>query len=301
MTAAAFDILSLGAGRQSTALLGLAAEGRIPKPKYAIFADTGWEPTAVYRHLDRIEREIATPAGIPILRVTAGNIRDDALNPGHRFVSMPTFTINADGSWGMGRRQCTNEYKLTVIKKKVRQLLGYPHPRPIPRGMYVEQAVGFSRDEIGRVSDTGLKYLRSVFPLLDLDGAADGRPGWTADDCIRYLRGLGFRHVPKSSCIGCPFQSNRQWRQMRDERPDEWADAVDFDRRLRAAPRSGRVREFLHVSRLPLDEAPVDKVSFVEWRGRQTDVFGQVADALLEQGDPDGCGPWACRSGTAAA
>ncbi|WP_433894799.1 hypothetical protein [Streptomyces sp. CA-111067] len=58
-------VLSLGAGVQSTRLLLLAAEGRLPKLDAAIFADTGWEPRAVYEHLDRIEREVAQPADIP--------------------------------------------------------------------------------------------------------------------------------------------------------------------------------------------------------------------------------------------
>ncbi|MFF3547121.1 hypothetical protein ACFYXD_35450 [Streptomyces platensis] len=294
------NALSLGAGRQSSTLLLLAAEGRISKPEVAIFADTGWEPAGVYRHLNRLEEEVAKPAGIPILRVSVGDIRADALDPAHRFVSMPTFTINADGSWGMGRRQCTNEYKLRPIKEKVRELLGYPHPLNIPRGVYAEQQIGISRDEIGRVKDTGLRYLRSTFPLLDLDDAADGRPGWTVADCIRYLRSRGFRHVPKSACVGCPFHGNKQWRDMRDNHPAEWADAVDFDYKLRAAPREDGIREFLHASRLPLDQAPIDRVSSHEWASRQTDVFGQVADAELELGDPDGCSPWSCRSGAAA-
>ncbi|MFD6245348.1 hypothetical protein ACFWGG_09250, partial [Streptomyces roseolus] len=79
-----FRALSLGAGVQSSALLALSAEGVLPKVDYAIFADTGWEPQSVYAHLDRLEREIAEPAGIPLLRVSSGNIRDDALDPDHR-------------------------------------------------------------------------------------------------------------------------------------------------------------------------------------------------------------------------
>jgi 3'-phosphoadenosine 5'-phosphosulfate sulfotransferase (PAPS reductase)/FAD synthetase len=81
-------LLSLGAGVQSTTLLILAARGDLEPLDGAVFADTGWEPAAVYRHLDRIEREIAIPAGIPIHRVSVGNIRDDALDPAHRFASM---------------------------------------------------------------------------------------------------------------------------------------------------------------------------------------------------------------------
>jgi hypothetical protein len=297
-------LLSLGAGVQSTTLLMLAAEGRLPGLDGAIFSDTGWEPAAVYTHLDRLDREVAQPAGIPIYRVSAGNIRDDALNPEHRFASMPLFIRNTDGGDGMTRRQCTSEYKLKPIKRQVRQLLGYEHPRPIPRGMHAEQWIGISRDEFGRAKDSGIGYLKSVFPLLDLDGAADGREGWTRSDCLRYLRTRGWASTPKSACIGCPFHGNAQWRKLRSEQPDEWADAVAFDHAIRAGNARGNANgkpllgeAYLHRSRLPLDEAPIDRVTAHEWGQQQTDVFGQIADAELEDGDPDGCSPWSCRSG----
>jgi hypothetical protein len=303
----ALRVLSLGAGVQSTTLLLLAAEGRLPKLDAATFADTGWEPAGVYAHLDRLDREVAQPAGIPIYRVTRGNIRSDALDPEHRFASMPLFVKNQDGGDGMTRRQCSNEYKVVAIKAQVRQLLGYPHPRPVPRGVYVEQWIGISRDEIGRAKDSDVKYARNAFPLLDLDGAADGRGGWTRDDCLRYLRAAGWESTPKSACIGCPFHGNAQWRDMRDNRPEEWADAVDFDRQIRSGNARGNANgkpllgeAYLHRSRLPLDRAPIDRVTAHEWSSRQADIFGAIADAELEDGDPDGCSPWACRSGSAA-
>ncbi|HEY5834952.1 hypothetical protein [Streptomyces sp.] len=301
-TTAALRILSLGAGVQSTTLLLLAAEGRLPRLDAAIFSDTGWEPAAVYAHLDRLEREVARPAGIPIYRVSAGNIRDDALNPEHRFASMPLFIKNQDGGDGMTRRQCSNEYKVKPIKAKVRELLGCPHPTPVPRGLFVEQWIGISRDEFGRARDADVQYMRNAFPLLDLTGGADGMTGWTRDDCLRYLRAQGFESTPKSACIGCPFHGNAQWRRMRDKHPEEWADAVAFDASIRRGNANGKPllgEAYLHRSRLPLDQAPIDRVTAHEWGKQQTDIFGQIADIELEEGDPDGCSPWACRSGRA--
>lgn len=340
MTDPALRLLSLGAGVQSTTLALLSAAGDLPKLDGAIFADTGWEPAAVYTHLDRLEREVLIPAGIPLYRVSVGNIRNDALDPEHRFASMPLFVRNPDGGDGMTRRQCTSEYKLKPIKRQARQLLGYPHPTPVPRGLHAEQWIGISRDEIGRAKDSGIQYLRSSFPLLDLAGAADGREGWTRDDCLRYLRANGWASTPKSACIGCPFHGNSQWRRLRDtcvcghlrdqhvtvsgrllcdvcayDDPQvckeftspEWDDAVDFDRAIRAGNARGNANgkpllgeAYLHRSRLPLDQAPIDRVTAHEWAQRQTDVFGQVADVELEEGDPDGCSPWSCRSGRAA-
>jgi len=290
---------------QSTTVALLSAAGRLPLLDGAVFADTGWEPRAVYEHLDRLERECLRPAGIPLYRVSAGNIRADALDPTHRFASMPLFVRKADGGDGLTRRQCTSEYKLKPIKRQVRHLLGHPHPTRVPRGVYAEQWIGISRDEFHRAKDSGIGYLRSAFPLLDLTGAADGRTGWTRTDCIRYLKSAGWASTPKSACIGCPFHNNAAWRTLRDEHPDEWADAVDFDHAIRKGNARGTAkgkpllgRAYLHRSCLPLDQAPIDRVTRGEWNNRQIDIFDAVADQLEEDDEPDGCSPWACRSDT---
>jgi hypothetical protein len=106
----ALRLLSLGAGVQSTTVLLLACDGAIPRFDYAVFADPGWEPRAIYENLARL-RAHAGRAGIPVHPVSAGNIRTDALDPQRRFVSMPLHVLNADGSQGLARRQCTSEYK----------------------------------------------------------------------------------------------------------------------------------------------------------------------------------------------
>ncbi|MFH8256050.1 hypothetical protein [Streptomyces roseolus] len=273
-------------------MLALSAEGVLPKVDYAIFADTGWEPRSVYAHLDRLEREIAAPAGIPILRVSSGNIRNDALDPDHRFASMPLYILNADGRPGMTRRQCSGEYKVKPIKKEVRKLLGYPYPTRVPKDVFVEQWIGISTDEFHRAKDADVKYMRNRHPLIDMD--------WTRSDCIRYLTSLGLADTPKSSCLGCPFHGNAQWRQIRDTSPAEWADVVEFD----AAIREGNARAnaagnallgqaFLHRSRVPLDQAPIDHVTRAERAA--LDAAAEVEADAAELGVVNGCSPWSCR------
>ena len=69
---AALRVISLGAGVQSSVMALLAARGEIgPMPDAAIFADTQWEPAAVYEHLGWLESQLP----FPVYRVTAGNIR----------------------------------------------------------------------------------------------------------------------------------------------------------------------------------------------------------------------------------
>ncbi|WP_055590236.1 adenine nucleotide alpha hydrolase family protein [Peterkaempfera griseoplana] len=277
-------------------MLLLSALGELPKLDYAIFADTRWEPTQVYAHLDRIEHEIARPASIPILRVSSGDIRADALNPEHRFASMPLYIRNPDGGNGMARRQCTSEYKIKPIKRQVRALLGYPYPARVPSGVVVEQWIGISTDEFHRAKDADVRYTRNRFPLIEM--------GLSREDCLGLLAEFDLASTPKSACLGCPYHGNAQWRAIRDTSPAAWADVVDFDRRIRAgnarANAEGRPllgQAFLHRSRVPLDQAPIDKPTRHELLARQDRL---PLDDEWEHGPTDGCSPYACRSGDAA-
>lgn len=277
-------LLSLGAGVQSSCVLLLACHGTIPKFDFALFADTQWEPRQVYAQLERL-RGYAADHGIEVRTVSGGDIRSDALNPAHRFASMPLRVLNPDGSRGMGRRQCTAEYKIRPLKAAARELLGYPHPRRVPLGVYAEQAIGISTDEIHRAKDADVNYLRNVFPLLDL--------GWDRQDCVDYLARHGFGDTVKSACVGCPFHGQAGWRWVRDHDPDGWAQAVAFDKAIRdgyprATQRGQRLRGqyYLHRSCQPLDQVDLDPPA----SQHPNDDDG---------GDPDGCAPWACRSGDA--
>lgn len=292
-------VKSTGAGVQSTAIALLIADGKLPAPDVAIFADTGWEPAAVYRQVDRLA-EVYESAGVEFIRVANGNLRNDAIDPDHRYASIPYFVRNPDGSEGMGRRQCTSEYKLTPISRKIRELLGAKPPdfRRVPKGKSAEQWVGFSTDEVMRANrrkdSRGVQYLTTRYPLLDL--------GMSRADCEQYLAERGWGHTVKSACIGCPFHGNRQWRELRDNHPDEWADAVAFDAAIRKGGSRGlplNGEAFLHRSRVPLDQAPIDHVTARE--AAENYAAGQPSLlALIEDGEADGCSPYGCRSGEAS-
>ncbi len=216
-------ILSLGAGVQSSTLLLMALAGELPRLDAAIFADTGWEPKAVYQHLYRLEHA-AEAAGLAVHRVSAGNLRHDALDPTHRFASLPLHVRRLDGGRGLMRRQCTREYKITPIRRKVRALWEQAGRPP------VEQWMGISRDEAHRMRSSDVAYIALRYPLVEL--------AMTRSDCHRWLEAHGWPGVPRSACIGCPFRSDERWRQLRDSDPEEWADAVAFDRDIR----NGHVR-----------------------------------------------------------
>lgn len=254
-------ILSLGAGVQSTTLALMAAHGEIQPPQCAIFADTQWEPAAVYKHLDWLETRLP----FPVHRVTAGNLRANILaktnTTGQRFASVPWFTLSSRGKPGMGRRQCTAEYKLAPIQRKARELGAH---RTAPATVLL----GISTDEASRMKPSRVRYIVNAWPLIDL--------GMSRQACLRWLAANGYPTPPKSACVGCPFHSDAMWRDMRDNSPAEWADAVEIDRVIRKPVRDMRGQQFMHAARVPLDQ--VDLRTHAE-RG-QPDLFGNECEGM---------------------
>ncbi|OWK45569.1 hypothetical protein [Fimbriiglobus ruber] len=248
-----YHVLNLGPGVQSTALYLLAREGRV-RFDWAIFADTGEEPAAVYRHLEHLR----TLGGPPILVRSAGRLGDDLVHgrnsTGQRFVSIPAFTRAPDGRIGMVRRQCTAEYKVEVVNRAIRrELLGLKPRQRIPRDVTVYQYFGISIDEAGRAARAQkrfaeVKHTVPVYPLIEL--------GWSRTDCVGYLRQKLPYEVPKSSCVFCPYRTNLSWLHLKQTDPEGWRRAVEIDEALRAdgtiATRGFRQQLYLHRTCQPL-------------------------------------------------
>lgn len=269
-------VLSLGAGVQSTTLALMAAHGEVgPMPDCAIFADTGWEPKAVYEHLAWLASPNVLP--FPVHVVSAGDLRADLLAGarGERWASIPAFTrtVTPAGATlpvyeeeengdlavvgfrilatervgiGMIRRQCTSDYKIVPIRRKVRELLGISRRRS-PKVPVAEQWIGISLDEALRMKPSFESWQVNRWPLIER--------GMTRNDCLRWLERHGYPLPPKSACIGCPFHSDDRWRQMRDHDPEAWADAVSVDAAIRSGFRGIRGEVYLHRSAVPLDRA----------------------------------------------
>jgi hypothetical protein len=240
-------VISLGAGVQSTTMALMAAHGEIgPMPDCAIFADTGWEPKAVYDHLAWLTSPNVLP--FPVHVVGSRDLRENAIaavnRSNGRFASIPWFVKNPDGSDGMGRRQCTREYKLQPIERKQRELLGYRPRQRIPANS-VEVWIGISLDEIFRVKPAWNAWQQNRWPLIE--------QRMHRNDCLQWLDRHDYPQPPKSACIGCPFHDDRYWRDMKANSPGEWADAVEMDGIIRKAFRM-KGEQYMHSSRVPLAE-----------------------------------------------
>ena len=258
-------VISLGAGVQSTTMALMAAHGEIePMPNCAIFADTGWEPKAVYDHLQWLMSNNVLP--FPVHIVNNGNIREMLTRKGS-YNDVPFFFVSNKGRKGIGRRQCTHQFKLRPLMWKQRELLGKGRHDRIPAGECVIW-IGISTDEAMRMKPASADWQQNRWPLIE--------KRMNRNDCLRWLEQHGYPLPPRSACIGCPYNSDARWRHLRDNAPDEWADAVTLDKIIREPGGAVRGQRFMHRSLVPLDQADL---STAEERG-QLNLFNNECEGM---------------------
>lgn len=245
--------VSFGGGRQTVAMLVLAAQDAIPHRLF-LFANVG-DRAEGPRTLDYF-REHALPYaeahGIELRMLRwvdrTGRERDlyDDLLRQERTISIP---LRDDG--GFGRRKCTSRYKIEVVARELRRL-GATVEDP------AEVALGISVDEIERASPGVPKqqpWTRKTYPLLDL--------GLKVADCIRLVTDAGLPQPPRSACSFCPFQGQEEWQWQRQNAPDLFARNVELDRIMRDRHERLRVGPAgLASPTLPLDQAVADQLTF---------------------------------------
>jgi len=253
--------MSLGAGVQSTAMLVLANQGKIPRPEFAVFADTGDEPQYVYDYLEILKEWSEIP--IRVTRHKTGislseNFKNIAL-AGKTFVSIPVYTISPNGEKGLTRRQCTHEFKIEPIIQEVRRAMGLKFRQRVKRRAIAQ--IGISMDEATRMKPSREKWCTHTWPLIDLR--------MYRNDCYRIVVEAGLPEPQKSACTFCPFHSDREWMNLRDNHPSDFEKAVEVDELIRNMalinPRGLIGQQFVHNSCVPLRE--------VKFRGEgQTEI-----------------------------
>jgi len=278
-------LISLGAGVQSSTMALMAAAGELtPMPEAAVFADTQNEPKAVYEWLDFLEKRLP----FPVHRVTKGDLRAESLRPrvskknGLTYFKffIPTFSL-VDGKEGMLPRKCTTDFKLVPLYQKYRELAH------VPRGcneIRVISWIGISTDEATRMRPATIRkpvnggyktvphpFSRNRWPLIEA--------GISRNDCKAWMKAQGYPEPPKSACIFCPYHSNAMWRDLKDNNPEEFAQAVQFEDELETVRLDAPVRlagkEFLHDSRVPLDQ-----VDFTDPNAAQLDLFQNECEGM---------------------
>jgi len=249
--------ISLGAGLQSTCLLMMACTGDngCGPADVAIFADVaGDEPAWVYETLEWCKKNSSIPIEVVSKASLSKQIADKKAGKPGRVAMPPLFMEHG----GFTRRQCTRELKIEVIEKRVREIMGYE-----PRQRIKEKAqawLGISLDEAHRMKPSRQPWINNRWPLIDAR--------MRSSDCVRYMEEKGWPVPGKSSCVFCPYHSDRYYRELRDNHPGEFARAVAFDDMVREMPGLDE-KAYVHRSLRPLSEIKFEHEDQIELFGEE--------------------------------
>ena len=162
-------------------------------------------------------------------------------------MDIPVYLKGRDGEGdGIGRRQCTDNYKIRPIRRRMRELLGLRPRQRVPAGTTVELWLGISTDEAIRMKTSRDRWIENRYPLIEA--------GMSRRDCMEWWEARYDRPLERSACVACPFQSRQRWVETKHRWPELFAEAVEIDDRMRGGLAFAK-EPYLHSLRMPLAEA----------------------------------------------
>jgi len=196
------QVLSLGGGVQSTALLLLVKAGRLPRPDICIHADTGSEMPHTEPIIEYC-RELCDELEIPfrIATATLGKLHEYYLSKG-------TVPI-------IGVRSCTMNFKVLPQRRLIREIVGNGKGK-----LLAECWLGITTDESKREIKSELKWIGNKFPLLRLN--------YSRDMCIQINEKHGLT-VLKSGCFLCPYAGRHHFIKLRRYQPDLFKICIEME------------------------------------------------------------------------
>ena len=271
-------VLNLGAGVQSSCMALMASKGEItPMPVAGIFADTQAEPQSVYDWIGYLESQLS----FPVIRVSKGSLTEASLR--HHFRPaprdketymrrlIPLFGLMPDGTkTAVIGRKCTSDYKIKPIISELRKRFN------IKRGQKeqsIVQWIGISMDEIQRMKESDLPWTKHRWPLIE--------KRMTRGHCLDWMKDNGYPAPPRSACFYCPFHSNAEWRNLRNNDPLHFLKAIEFEQEIKDAYDKHEptliMDVFLHPSCVPLGEIDFDND---EDKGQMTWDFNSECEGM---------------------
>lgn len=278
------QVLSCGAGMQSTALALMSCEMKIrmrdPKLKWniypevpiydvIIFCDLGLEPPWVYDQVAFIKRA-CDDAGILFVVLDTHLYEDYVKGFGFAHMkSIPFWTINPDGKKAMMTRVCTIEYKIKVIEKYIRE--NYLHYR---KGQRIKKQhigsidlhIGFSYEEKSRANASKSKLFVNKFPLIKMKAERH--------DNFKYIKEKWGLETKASACCICPFHRNFFFRYLKEFYPQEYNAVVRLDNILDYRRPLTPIKSELYISRSrkrisDLSDDECGDAEFFSYNGKQ--------------------------------
>ena len=131
---------------------------------------------------------------------------------------------------------------------------------------YNSKLIHISTDEVFRVKESRFWWQKNRWPLIEKK--------MSRENCIEWYNGKDYKTPAKSSCIGCPYHDDSFWLDMKNNRPDEFEAAVEFDKKMRN--NSHKIKNYMHRSCKNLDEV----VFHVKREEEQMDLFNNECEGM---------------------
>lgn len=238
---------SSGGGVQSTAIAALIVQGKL-KPDLSVIVDTEREMSGVWTYLEQYVQPALRQVGVELHRVAKSRYATVDLYR-NEDILIPAWT-DESGKIGKLPTYCSNEWKKRVVRRWATDVAG--------KQAKFNTWIGFSMDETRRLYQEPGRW-EPTFPLIDLR--------MTRDDCLRVVEEVGWPAPPKSSCWMCPNRDHAAWVRMKHESPQDWKNAVEFEREIRLKDDA----LYLHKDGVPLDQ--------VKMTGKRDDPFTGRCDS----------------------
>lgn len=215
---------SYGLGTQSTAILILIAQGRLPKPDRVVIADTGREAGYGWAYFRQYAEPLMRELGIPV-EIAPHSLATVDLYAKNGDLLIPAFTKR-----GKLDTLCSVEWKRRVVRRWL-------------RSQGVRRCVtwlGISTDELERIKPSDVKWQQYHWPLcLDVP--------MSRNNCRLLVQAWGWPDPPRSSCLICPHRQDAEWLLLS---PEERALANQTDADIRQ--HDARHDVYLYRGRVPL-------------------------------------------------
>lgn len=263
-------VLNYSGGKQSTCLLWMVILGDMPRPDpfLVVNADPGMENSETYKQ-NEVMRAECKKAGIEFVTVPGPNLATDLLDLKNRkrIDNPPYWTAPrvAGASEGQLMQKCTRFYKVEPMDRWLRVWieanLGYgAKSGRLPQGL-LEKWIGFPKGEEMRIKPSRQKYIRFRYPLMEL--------GMGNAEVAAYYRDNGIAQPPRSVCNACFANTAKHYKEMRANRPEDFALAVAVDAAVRDMSSCG-VEEEVFVSKT---RKPLPIIADDEFEGEQLEMF----------------------------
>lgn len=228
------QLWSCGGGRQSAGIAALVLQGRLPKPDHVCMVALEWERRETFRYVNAHVRPAMKSLGIPFTYAPRKKYAAVGFWSGEDGQStvLPVYT-NQSGEPGKLPEYCSGEWKREVMTRWAAEQPGWK-----ARG--VDNWVGISYEERHRRRAARKKWIRPVYPLLDMLPRMVSVSG-----CLAAVEAVGWPEPPRSRCHHCPNQTDAEWAELT---PEEWEAACRTDEEVRRVD----PHAYLHKQLIPL-------------------------------------------------